>query len=261
MLSALLEGAAMVFFTFYSLNQNSSNVAGKYGGLADGGDFIFAVIIFLPSVKILVDAYQIGWGLVITVAGSVLFYMTCHVTISESKFMAEEGESYKNLSKLFTFPSMYFAFVGFVFSFLLMETGLAWFRRLLKERALAKIEKQIFEAKEKEKESGLVTMKQSEYKRKYLKFINHSSITCLFIFIGLDTGYAFAGEKGNDALVLDALAANAQNAVADKITAMMAQININYTASQVKTGSAPLASQQDERGLLRPPSLTFSNQI
>ena len=141
--SAILEGAAMTFFTFYSLNYNSANVVGKYGGLADGGDFIFAVVIFLPSVKILVDAYQIGWGLIITVFGSVIFYMVCHIVISESRFMAEEGESYKNLSKLFTFPSMYFAFLGFVFSFIMLETGLAWSRRYLKARALAKIERDI----------------------------------------------------------------------------------------------------------------------
>ena len=99
------------------------------------------MVIFLPSVKILVDAYQIGWGLIITVFGSVIFYMVCHITISESKFMAEEGESYKNLSKLFTFPSMYFAFFGFVFSFIMLESGLAWSRRYLKARDLAKIER------------------------------------------------------------------------------------------------------------------------
>ena len=101
------------------------------------------MIIFLPSVKILVDAYQIGWGLLITVFGSVIFYMVCHIVISESQFMADEGESYKNLSKIFTFPAMYFAFCGFVFSFIMLETGLAWSRRYLKARALKKIESEI----------------------------------------------------------------------------------------------------------------------
>lgn len=84
-------------------------------------------------------------------------------------------------------------------------------------------------------------MKQSEYKRKYLNFTTLllMNITCLLIFFGTDTGYAFAGEKGNDALVLDALAASAQNAVLDKIQNMMAGINIAYTGSQVRA-SAPL---------------------
>ena len=165
--SALVQGAAVMFFTFFSLCQASANINGKYGGLADGGDFIFAVVIFLPSVKILVDAYQIGWGLIICVAGSVLFYMACHITISQSKIMSEEGESYQNLAKLFTFPSMYFAFVGFIFTFILLETGLSWLRRANKARDLAKIEKQIQVEKEEEmKQEGLVTIKQSEYKRK-----------------------------------------------------------------------------------------------
>ena len=94
------------------------------------------------------------------------------------------------------------------------------------------------------KQEGLVTMKQSEYKRKYLNFTTLllMNITYLSIFVGTDTGYAFAGEKGNDALVLDALAANAQNAVLDKIQNMMAGINIAYTGSQVRA-SAPLKTQ------------------
>ena len=133
------------------------------------------------------------------------------------------------------------------------------------------------------KQEGLVTMKQSEYKRKYLNFTTllFMNITYLSIFVGTDTGYAFAGEKGNDALVLDALAANAQNAVLDKIQNMMAGINIAYTGSQVRV-SAPLqnraqlqtqgtveanapgriVSQQlpaQTDGLLRPPAA--SNQI
>ena len=87
-------------------------------------------------------------------------------------------------------------------------------------------------------------MKQSEYKRKYNNFtiLLLMNITCLLIFVGTDTGYAFAGEKGNDALVLDALAANAQNAVLDKIQNMMAGINITYTTSQVRA-NAPLQPQ------------------
>lgn len=141
--SALCEGAAMVFFTFYSLCYNSANQEGKFGSLADGGDFIFAVVVFLPSVKILVDSYQIGWGIIITVSGSVIVYMACHATISESAFLRDDGEFYKNISKLFTFPSMYFAFIGFVFSFILMEYGLAWSRRALKARTLARIERKI----------------------------------------------------------------------------------------------------------------------
>ena len=198
--------------------------------------------------------------------------------------MADEGESYKNLSKIFTFPAMYFAFCGFVFSFIMLETGLAWSRRYLKARALKKIESEIqSQLEEEQKQEGLVTMKQSEYKRKYLNFTTLllMNITCLLIFFGTDTGYAFAGEKGNDALVLDALAASAQNAVLDKIQNMMAGINIAYTGSQVRA-SAPLqnraalqtqptveanapgsiVSQQlpaQTDGLLRPPPA--SNQI
>ena len=57
--------------------------------------------------------------------------------------MLTDGESYKNLSKLFTFPSLYFAFFGFVFSFILLEYGVTWSRRASKAKALARIEQKI----------------------------------------------------------------------------------------------------------------------
>ena len=159
-ISALLEGVVIVWFTFYSLCQTSANIDGKYGSRADGGDFIYAVVIFIPSVKIMVDAYEIGWGLTISVVGSVAFYMICHVIVSESSTFMFDGESYKNLSKDFTFPSLYFGFFGFVFAFILFEYGLNWTRRANKIRRLRLIEDEIMKQKEKEKQkAGLVKKK------------------------------------------------------------------------------------------------------
>ena len=62
------------------------------GSRADGGDFIFAVVVYLPSLKIMVDAYQIGWGITISVVGSLAFYMVCHIIVSEAKFLLTDGE-------------------------------------------------------------------------------------------------------------------------------------------------------------------------
>jgi len=57
-------------------------------------------------------------------------------------FKSSANEEYKNISKLFTFSTMYFAFFIFLFSFILFEFGIKWTRRASKERALIKHEKE-----------------------------------------------------------------------------------------------------------------------
>jgi len=54
---AIVQASAIMFFTFFSLCLWSINEDGQYGSLADGGDFIFALSVFLPSVKLVVDSY------------------------------------------------------------------------------------------------------------------------------------------------------------------------------------------------------------
>ena len=74
---------------------------------------------------------------------------------------------------------MYFAFFGFTCSFFLFEYGAMWTRRAWKNRKLAAIDKKIAEAKKLEmSKSGLVTMKQTTYKRK-LQLV----ITTMYIFV------------------------------------------------------------------------------
>lgn len=56
-------------------------------------------------------------------------------------------------------------------------------------------------------------MKQSEYKRKYDLTDELINLVILFDFFFTDTGYAFSGQKGNDALVVNVLADGAYDAV------------------------------------------------
>ena len=58
------------------------NTVGQYGGLKDGGDFIFACVVFIPNVKILINSYEIGWGITSIVGVSLAFYMGVHLVIS-----------------------------------------------------------------------------------------------------------------------------------------------------------------------------------
>lgn len=56
-LYAFGQGLLIMVFSFFSIVRGSQNQEGKYGGLADAGDFVFACIVFVANTKVLVSTY------------------------------------------------------------------------------------------------------------------------------------------------------------------------------------------------------------
>lgn len=131
--------------------------------------------------------------------------------------MASGGEEYKNIEKLFTFPSMYFAFIFFICAFVLLEVAITMCGRAMKVRKLAKIE-------EKERQlaviaasaKDIVTLKLTEYKH---------------------TGYAFSGAAGQDHLITGSLIEDAKNTVEEKLKNVLGGLGL--TNIGIQSGDSP----------------------
>ena len=50
------QSLLILIFSFYSIVKGSQNFNGKYGGLADAGDFVFACVVIVANIKVLVSA-------------------------------------------------------------------------------------------------------------------------------------------------------------------------------------------------------------
>ena len=72
----------VTFLSLRSIVLTSPTQEGKYGGYADAGDFIFCCIVLIANIKILVSAYQINVGIVVSVGLSICLYIIFHTAVS-----------------------------------------------------------------------------------------------------------------------------------------------------------------------------------
>ena len=109
-------GQAMVltFFSLYYFTLGSSTADGKFAGYSESGDFIFLCLVIIANSRVLAQANEIAWGLIILYVGSILFYFLSAVVVAE---IFTYDDQYKSYYHIWYFPSMYFAFILFMFVF------------------------------------------------------------------------------------------------------------------------------------------------
>jgi len=76
------QSCLILVFSFYSIVQASQNYQGKFGGMANAGDFVFACVVIVANVKVLVSSYQIGLGIIFVVFFSIAMYVAAYAIIS-----------------------------------------------------------------------------------------------------------------------------------------------------------------------------------
>ena len=135
-----VQAILILYFSFITLNRNSSNTKGFFGSLVDAGDFVFLCAVFVANVKILVASFQIGFGIILTILVSIIGYVVCEAIVSETS-MFIETEFYLNMHKLATFPAVYFALFLFVFAFAIIDRALELLRHGLKMRNIKRIDR------------------------------------------------------------------------------------------------------------------------
>ena len=190
------QAGIILYFSFNTMNRNSSNADGFYASMVDAGDFVMACAVLVANVKILVAAYQISLGITITVLLSVTGYIIATVIVSETG-MFKDTEFYLNMSKLATFPSCYFALFFFLTSFALIDRALENLRKIGTIRLSTKIDKKEQLAYQMQsKRPDLIKEKQTDYEH---------------------TGYAFSQDKGQSKLVTQNLLSEANTSVKGKL--------------------------------------------
>ncbi len=76
------QSLLILIFSFFSIVKGSQNFNGKYGGLADAGDFVFACVVIVSNIKVLVSANEIGFGIIFVVFFSIGLYLATYAVIS-----------------------------------------------------------------------------------------------------------------------------------------------------------------------------------
>lgn len=76
------QSALIMAFSFLSIVRGSQNQEGKYGGLTDAGDFVFACAVFVANTKVLVSTYEINFGIIFSVLWCSGLYVAAYAAIS-----------------------------------------------------------------------------------------------------------------------------------------------------------------------------------
>ena len=197
------QAGLILYFSFNAMNRNSSNADGFYASMVDAGDFVMACAVLVANVKILVAAFQVSLGMVLTIFLSVAGYVVSEAIVSETG-MFKDTEFYLNMRKLATFPSCYFALFLFLTSFALIDRALENLRKVGTVRKSIKIDKQerlafLMESRR----PDLIKEKQTDYEH---------------------TGYAFSQDKGQSKLVTQNLLNVANSSVKGKLNEVMSDL-------------------------------------
>lgn len=129
------QSSLILVFSFYSIVKDSQNYEGRFGGLANAGDFVFACIVIVANVKVLVSTYQIGIGILFVVFLATGIYVATYAIISKYSVSEPQFASIGNLS---TFPAVYFALFLFITMFGLIDVGIEHTRRFIKIKRIQK---------------------------------------------------------------------------------------------------------------------------
>lgn len=129
------QSCLILVFSFYSIVQASQNYQGKFGGMANAGDFVFACVVIVANVKVLVSSYQIGLGIIFVVFFSIAMYVAAYAIIS--RYFVTDAQ-FGSLGNLSTFPAVYFALCLFITMFGLIDVGLEHTRRFIKVKRMQK---------------------------------------------------------------------------------------------------------------------------
>jgi len=92
----------------------SSTADGMFAGYTEAGDFIFLCLVIIANSRVLATANEIGWGLIALFVFSLLFYFLSAILVTEIFTLDDQ---YKTYYHIWHFPSMYFAFILFIFVF------------------------------------------------------------------------------------------------------------------------------------------------
>ena len=127
----------IIVFSYWTIAYFTENPWGQYGGLVDAGDYVFSLTVLLVNMKILLASYQIGWGILVVVFGSIAVYFLCFAIVSETQLFVLD-DNFGSLYHLLTFPVTYLGLIFFLSVFALLEYALEKTYKLIKYRKIAR---------------------------------------------------------------------------------------------------------------------------
>ena len=83
-------------------------------GYAELGEFVFSCIVYVVNIKLLVSCNQIGWGIMLLIALSMLSYFCSQAILS---YLFASWDHFGTLKQLLSHPYHYMALILFICTF------------------------------------------------------------------------------------------------------------------------------------------------